>query len=207
MLVSYILCLSFNLTKINKIIIGIQGDRGSTNEKACNFFAEKYKWGNFDIKYLISTEAVLTALENGQIQFGTFAWSSSRYGLVEETQKAVKHHKYQKVDEQIFQLDHALLSKGLINPNENINIISHPQALNEHKPYLEDKFRNINLIKEIDTAVAAKNLSNDKYPLNSLVIAPIECSKIYHLDIYEKDLPTNQGYQTTIFLVQKANSK
>ncbi len=96
------------------IRIGIQGDRGSTNERACVYFAEKYSWQNYRIQYLISTEKVLSKLNNHSIDYGTFAWESSREGLVEETQEAIKKHKYQKIDEVKLQMDHVLLSRELI---------------------------------------------------------------------------------------------
>lgn len=183
--------------------IGIQGDVGSTNERACKIFAQKHGWDDIEIVYLITTANVLNALQNGEIDFGTFAWASSRGGLVRETQEATRDNTYTLIDQEDMQLDHALLANGDINKEETVNIYSHPQALKEHGKYLESIFPQLELIEEIDTAIAAKNLKSNIYPENSLVIAPISCAEIYGLDIYQKDLPTNQGYLTTIYLVQK----
>lgn len=101
--------------KPKKLKIGIQGDKGSTNERARKFFAKKHNFKNFEIKYLISTKNVLKALHKGEIDYGTFAWESSRSGLVEETQKAIRKYKYAKIDEENFQLDHSLLLKSPID--------------------------------------------------------------------------------------------
>ena len=188
-----------------KTRIGIQGDIGSANERAAKYFAQKNGWKNFEIKYLISTENVLKALNNNEIHFGTFAYESSREGLVEETQKAIKKYSFQKIDEQTFQLDHALLQNKKIYESKPITIYSHPQALKEHKSFLTKRFQNLKLIKEIDTALAAKKLKNNEYPQNSLVIAPISCAEIYNLKIYLPDLPTNKGYLTKIYLVKKSH--
>jgi len=188
---------------MSKIIIGIQGDIGSTNERACNFFADKYGWENFEIKYLISTKKVLKALNNNEIDFGTFAWESSRGGIVKETQDAIKKYKYQKIDEEKFQIDHAILRNSDIDISKTVNIYSHPQALKEHEIFLTKKFKKLKLTEEIDTATAAKKLHNNKYPANSMIIAPVSCADIYNLEVYLKDLPTNKGYKTTIFLVKK----
>lgn len=185
------------------ITIGIQGDMGSTNERAARFFANKYHWHDIKIKYLVSTENVLRALNEGEIDYGTFAWKSSRGGLVEETQKAIKRYPYNKIDEQAFQLDHALLANAKIDSSRLVTVYSHLQALKEHEPFLVNKFPKIKLAKEIDTAVAAKKLSNNEYPSNSLIIAPIACAAIYNLKIYLENLPTNKGYLTTIYLAQK----
>lgn len=186
-----------------KIKIGIQGDKGSTNEKACVFFAKKHKLKNFEIKYLISTKNVLKALSKEEIGYGTFAWKSSRSGLVQETRDAIKKYSFQKIDEKKLKSDHSLLYLSPIDKKIPVNVYSHPQALKEHETFLKKGFKKLKIIKEIDTAVAAKKLSNKKYPKNSLVIAPISCAKIYNLKIYLKNLPTNKNYFTTIYLVKK----
>lgn len=186
-----------------KIKIGIQGDIGSTNERACYFFAQKHGWKNFEIKYLITTENVLRALEKGEIDYGTFAYRSTKGGLIRETKEAVKKYKYKKIDEAKFQLDHALLKNSKIDKRKSVKIYSHPQALKVHKPFLVKEFPKLELIEEVDTAIAAKKLKEDEYPPNSLIIAPKSCADIYGLDFYVSDLPTNRGYITTIYLAQK----
>ncbi|MFA6171000.1 MAG: prephenate dehydratase domain-containing protein [Patescibacteria group bacterium] len=185
-----------------KIVIGIQGESGSTNERAAKIFAEKHGWKNYEIKYLISTENVLKALDGGEVDFGTFAWES-RAGLVDETQAAIKKYNYEKVGEEKLQLDHALLSVSEIDKNKTVNIYSHPQALKEHAAFLKKEFPKLNLVKEADTGLAAKNLSEGKYPNNSLAISSIVCAELYGLDTYLKDLPSNKGYFVVIYLVKK----
>ncbi|MFA6393321.1 MAG: prephenate dehydratase domain-containing protein [Patescibacteria group bacterium] len=188
-----------------KLIIGIQGDRGSTNERAAGFFAKKNGWKDYEIKHLVSTENVLKALKAGEIDYGTFAWES-RTGLVGETRKAVKKYEFEKIDESKLQLDHALLSSSEINKNKTVKIHSHPQALAEHGEFLKKEFPKLKLINEADTGSAAKDLSEGKYPENSLVIASIVCAEMYGLSVYMKDLPSNAGYWVKIYLVGKKNS-
>jgi len=188
-----------------KIIVGIQGDAGSTNERACKLFAEKFGWEDLEIQYLISTENVLRALEAGKIDYGTFAWGSSRSGLVRETQIAVGKFNFQKIDEKTLKLDHALLRNASIDLNKPVKVYSHPHALREHEPFLVKEFDKVELIEEIDTAVAASKLHDNAYPENSLVIAPISCAEIYKLDVHMSDLPTNNGYFVNIYLVQKTS--
>jgi hypothetical protein len=190
-----------------KIVIGIQGGIGSTNERACKFFARKYGWKNFEIKYLISTENVLNALQKGEIQYGTFAWESTRGGLVTETQEATKKYSYLKIDEEKFQLDHAILCNSSIDKTKPVQIHTHPQALKEHKPFLIKEFKDPILIEEIDTAIAAKKMQNNEYPPNSGIIAPITCAEIYSLEIYLADIPTNQGYLTTIYIAEREDTE
>lgn len=188
---------------MSKIIIGIQGDVGSTNERACKFFVQKHGWKDFEIKYLISTENVLKALNEGKIDYGTFAWKTSREGLVAETQQAIKNYDYQKVDEEDFQLDHVILKNSDVDLNESAKIYSHPQALKEHGSFLESYFEKVELIEEVDTAIAAKKLSDSEYPSNSMIIAPKSCADLYNLDVFLDEIPSNNGYFVTIFLVKK----
>jgi len=186
-----------------KLIVGIQGSIGSVNERGCRFFAEKYQWSDFEIKYMISTENVLQALSDGSIHLGTFAWESSRAGLVQETQTAIQRFVFTKIDEEWFSPRHALLMNTALDTSESITIYSHPQALCEHKPYLTTTFPSVVLKEEVDTAIAAQNLKTGKYPQNTLVIAPIECAELYDLCVYKSDLPSNIGYYTKIVLVKK----
>ena len=183
--------------------IGIQGNEGSTNETACRFFAKKHGWRDFEIKYLITSENVLKALNNGEIDYGTFAWATSNGGHVAETKEAAKKYKFEKVDEHDFFPDHALLSNSEIDAAKTIHVFSHPQALAAHEDFLRSEFENVRLHEEIDTAVVAQYLSEGKYPKNSIVIAPADCAQIYGLKIFSSDLPANKGYKTTIFLVKK----
>ncbi len=205
--IAFLIGILFIITwyKKKKITIGVQGDRGSTNEKAANFFAMKHDLKDFKIKYLITTTNVLKSLKEGKIDYGTFAWESSRAGLVKETQEAIKTFKYKKIDEEEFQLDHALLKKSTVDKTKLVRIFSHPQALKEHKAFLEAEFPKLELLEELDTAVAAEKLKNHEYPENSLIIAPISCAEIYDLDIYLENLPTNEGYLTKIYFVEKLN--
>ncbi len=186
-----------------RITIGIQGDRGSTNERACHHFAKKHHWNDYEIKYLVSSERVLKALQDKVVDYGTFAWSTSRFGLVDETQEAIKKYQFTKVDEVTLQLDHVLLSKDEVDLAQPVRIYSHQQALEEHRPYLDDEFPDAELIGEIDTAVAAQYLSEGKYPKNSLVVAPISCAEIYGLQVFRNKLYTNEKYRAVIYLVKK----
>lgn len=184
--------------------VGIQGGKGSTNERACMYFAQKYGWKDLNVQYLITTKNVLKALHENSVDFGTFAWKSSRLGLVEETQEAIKEYAFKKVGEHDFQLDHALLLKDSIDTTKRVNVYSHPQALLEHKDSLTGIFPNWSLRKELDTALAAQYLSEGKYPKNTVVIAPLSCANLYGLRVFLRDLPKNAGYITTIYLAQRS---
>ncbi|MFH1727572.1 MAG: prephenate dehydratase domain-containing protein [Pseudomonadota bacterium] len=185
------------------MIIGIQGGKGSSNEKACNEFCRKLNIHNYQIKYLISTENVLKELDQGKIDLGTFAVKSSRMGLVKETQEAIKKYPFKKIDEIDLKIDHAFLGVKKLNKGQYSRIISHPQALKEHKEYIQKQYPNAKLIEAKDTALAARRLKEGKYGCKTLIIFPKASAKIYQLKVIEDNLPTNKGYNTTFYLVKK----
>nr|WP_259411805.1 prephenate dehydratase domain-containing protein [Coxiella burnetii] len=54
--------------------IGIQGTKGSFSEIAAQEFAKTQHIDDFAVKYLISSENVLRAIENKEIDFGILRW-------------------------------------------------------------------------------------------------------------------------------------
>ncbi len=181
--------------------MGIQGGRGSCNEMACQRFCEKRGIEDFEIKYLISTENVLRELNEENVDLGVFAYESSRGGLVTETQKATSKYSFEKIDELSLEIDFVLLGLKKLPKEQYTKIISHPQALIEHKEFLQKKYPQADLVEAEDTALAAEKLKAGEYGENVLVIALKSCAEIYELEIVEKDLPANKGYETSFWLV------
>jgi prephenate dehydratase len=183
--------------------IGIQGEFGSTNERAAKLFIEKHQVKDAEIVPLRTTKNVLEAINKGQVEYGTFAWESSGGGLVEETQAATKKYSYVKVDELSIQPQHVLFSPESIDKNSPVSVYSHPQALKEHRPFLQDFFPNCTLHEEEDTALAASRLSKGEYPRNSIAIADKSCAALFELQVIDVELPANKNYWTIIYLVKK----
>ena len=55
------------------IQIGIQGAEGSFSEQAAKKFVENQKIKKYSIKYLISSDGVLNAVQNEKVDYGIFA--------------------------------------------------------------------------------------------------------------------------------------
>lgn len=185
------------------LLIGIQGIAGSISEQAAELFAAAEKWRDYSLVYLITSDKVCAELSTGAIHYGVCAWKSSRAGLVVETQQALEKYSVQKVSETTIDVRHALLCRTAITIEQPLTIYSHPQAIAEHSSFLRQEFPQLSFVEEHDTALAAKNLSAGFYRENSLVLAPFGCAKLYNLEIYREHLPTNEGYQTTFWLVKK----
>ena len=73
--------------------IGIQGAIGSFSEEASKKFIENHGIKNPEIKYLISSEDVLTSVENRKVDYGIFAMENAQGGVVIESVEALALHK------------------------------------------------------------------------------------------------------------------
>ncbi len=188
-----------------KLNIGLQGNLGSSNHRAAIQFAKRHGWRDYQLVSLTTTKNVLQELKNNSIDYGTFAWESTK-GMVLETQEAIKEYSYQKVDELRLEINHALLINTSVsfNPNLPVEVVSHPQALISHREFIQNYFNEVEFREEIDTAYAAERLSLGCYKPNSVVIAPIESAEIYALEIFMESLPSNEGLWTIIYLVKSA---
>lgn len=195
---------------MSKIIFGIQGERGSTNEEAAEKFIEKLGLADqAEIRYLVTTEAVLAAVEAGQVDYGTFAVFVSAGMLVPESLEAMSRHLFQVVDALKIKPNHALLAKsgefaqGVL-PSQG-KIYSHPMALAMHSDFLEKALAAWERVSASDTGLYAQKLSAGELPEGSLVIAPVRAAEQFGLtQIFTPDqLPINATYFTEILLVRR----
>ena len=82
--------------KITKI--GIQGGKGSFSEEAANIFAIKHGVKDFEIMYLISSRAVIKAVEYDEVSFGVFAMENAQGGVVIESVEALAEYRCRIVE-------------------------------------------------------------------------------------------------------------
>ena len=75
------------------ITIGIQGGKGSFSEQATIRFAENHGLTDYNINYLISSEAVLQNVENAGTDYGIFAMENAQGGVVIESVEALAKHR------------------------------------------------------------------------------------------------------------------
>ncbi|MCB0325110.1 MAG: hypothetical protein KDD69_16110 [Bdellovibrionales bacterium] len=190
---------------MSAVRVGIQGIIGSTNYRAAQLFAERHGWKDLDVIPLINSRQLLSAVAERLVDYGTVAWES-RAGIVLESELAMRDFTFERVDELVLQINHAILipRHGKLDRSETVLVRSHPQALIEHESVLRKTFPQLELVPEEDTALAAKLLSSGAYPSNCVVVAPIECATIYGLEVLLRSLPSNAGYWVRIFLLKAA---
>jgi len=170
------------------IIIGVQGAKGSFCEQAANSFARSHNIDKFDIRYLISSNNVLAATENKEIDYGVLAIENAKGGVVIETVEALGAHRCN-----ILSMFHVAISQNLLGlPGTQIEDIteihSHQQALRQCQEYLSKQFWGLPLVEADDTAESARRLHEGNLPKTAAVIANKACAELYGLEVLQEDI-------------------
>jgi len=172
----------------NLINIGVSGAPGSFSEEAGRTYAHKIGLKKYEIEYLITVENVLAALDCGDISLGVFPIENSNGGIVLEAVHAMSKHNFHI--KKIFEIDihmNLLVKKGA-QAGKISKIVSHDQALRQCRVYLRRIWPKAKVEAYPDTAQAAKDLSEGKFPPTTAVIASLAAAKRYKLDVLEESI-------------------
>jgi len=182
-----------------RIKIGVMGAHGSFSEQAGKkYLHDINKTG--EILPLISAEAVLSAVEDGQVERGIFPIENSNGGIVLEAVYAMAKHRF--AIEKMFEIDvhHMLLVKAGITASHITAISSHDQALKQCRMYLKRIWGEADIKPYADTAKAAADLATGILPDTTAVIAPRGCASLYGLEILEESIQ-DLKFNYTVFVV------
>ena len=187
--------------------IGIMGAVGSFSEQAAEQYQRDFLAGaEATICPLVSAEAVLSAVEAGEIDRGIFPIENSNGGIVIEAVHAMAAHRF--AIERMFELDvhHMLLVQPGTDPAIVTSITSHDQAIKQCRMYLRRRWPTAAVEVYADTAKAAADLANGTLPATTAVIAPRRCARLYNLDILEESIQ-DLKFNYTSFLVATKKSE
>src|SRR5581483_6554022 len=93
----------------DRLVVGIQGGRGSFNEEAARYYMSRTPDVPYELRYLHTTENVLRALHEGAVDRGQFAIHNSLGGIVTETVQATARYSYDIIEEFAIKISHALM--------------------------------------------------------------------------------------------------
>lgn len=184
-------------------LLGIQGGNGSFNHQAALEIIEKYNLKSVELVFLITSEAVLEALNRGEIDFGVFAIENSGSGTV-----LPSIHSMSKYPHEIIELhDMKLTQCLLVRPGEDITkatkIITHPQAIKQCRKTLAEKYPYLKsdyLSDDYDTAMCARELAEGAFEEGTAVIASEIAAQKYGLEIAFKGLNDDpENYTSFVF--------
>lgn len=195
-------------TDSNFITFGIQGGQGSFNEEAIEYYLKKENITKYKIKYLYTSENVLSALHKGDIDQGLFAIHNSVGGIVGESVQAMAKYKFKILEEFAIKISHALMTRKDASLSEITTIMTHPQVLAQCKDTLAKKYPNLQKTsgkKElVDHSMVAKYLSAKKLQKNIATMGSKILAKIYDLQIVEDNLQDAKENYTSFLLVTRS---
>src|SRR3989338_959720 len=180
--------------------IGIQGYKGSFNEQACMLYCEDHGMVDFSLQYLYTTEKVLRALSQGVIDFGIFAMSNSRSGIMMESLEAVSAYRFHVLDVFDMPVSYALLGKKGVSLDRIKKIISHPAILDATREYLEATYGGKEISSGegilLDQAALSSHLAEAGSPSDIAVVAPAWSADMYGLFVLDDHLENTESMTT-----------
>lgn len=187
-------------------IYGIQGGRGSFNDEAIHQYFRQNNVTNYQIAYLHTTKRVLDYLDENEIDFGLFAVSNSRGGIVEETTEELGKHRFQVEHIINIPINHYMMALPGTNILRIKRIMAHPQVFKQCQENLAHKYPEIKLESgrgsAIDNAKIAELLVSGKLGHNTAVMGPKRVSDIYGLEILDSNLQDDPRNTTNFLLVK-----
>lgn len=189
------------------VIIGIQGGPGSFNEEAARWYAKGHRIPKYELSYCYTTEGVLRAVTEQEINFGVFAIQNSIGGMVGESIEAMSRYLFEIKDQFEIIVNHCLLSAPGVKLDTIETIMSHPQALAQCKLTLELQYPDKKLESGsgnlVDQATAAKALSEGSIPKTTAILASQAAADLYGLDVLDRGLQDRIDNYTTFLFVSK----
>jgi len=199
--------------KVNKryTVFGIQGGKGSFNEEAILDYVKRHEIGKYKIKYLYTSEKVLRAIHEGDVDFGLFAVHNAAGGVVSESMRAMAKYKFEIVEEFSILIRHCLMKRKDISENSIKTIMAHSQVFLQCAETLKKRYPN--LVQKVgegdmqDTAVAAHALSIGKISKNTYILGPRILSTIYNFDTIAENLQDLKNNLTGFFFLLNDNTR
>lgn len=155
--------------------------------------------------YIDNFDEVFSTLQNTPDSLALIACENSTVGQINQVYDLLQKHEFNIIKEYYLQIAHSLAG-ALDIPLENIkNVYSHPMALLQASPWIEKHLiREVNLIEHHDTALAAKDLAENKFPSFSSVVCSDLAAQQYGLKILAKSINPNNNF-TRFIILDKPN--
>lgn len=188
-----------------KYIFGIQGGKGSFNEEALAYFVAEHTISEYEVKYLYTTENVLSALERNEITHGLFAVHNSAGGIVHESMIAMGKYRFALYEEFFIEITHHLMKRRDVDIQEINTIMSHPQVLKQCSQNLQKFYPSMELVTGqgdmIDNGKIAQALAQGNIPKNYAILMSKINAEIHGFDVIKSDLQDLERNLTSFAMV------
>jgi prephenate dehydrogenase len=190
-----------------RVVVGIQGGRGSFNEEAARHYMGRTPDVPYELEYLHTTERVLRALHGGTIDRGLFAIHNSAGGMVGESVRAMARYRFDIVEEFAIKIAHALMMSSAGDLADVDTVMTHPQVLAQSRATLTKKYPSLRQTSGdgdlIDHAKVAELISKGQLAPNIATMGSRVLADIYGLRVIEDNLQDLDENFTSFLWVQR----
>lgn len=196
-----------NRLDTDRLVVGIQGGRGSFNEQAALHYLRREHIDRYDLRYLHTTATVLKALHEGRVDRGQFALHSPGGGIVHESIEAMQSYKFRIVEEFSVEIAHALMIRPDARLSDIDTIVTHPQVLRQCRRTLSERHSRLRLSSGegelIDHALVAERLGQGALPRHVATLGSRLLAEIHGLRVVDDDLQDASPNLTAFLWVQR----
>ncbi len=178
--------------------IAVQGIIGSFHEDAAvRYFKEKIK-----IIECKSFTSVCKMVDIDEVDFAVMAIENSIAGSLLKNYQLIRDYHLRIIGEIYLHIQLNLMVAPGVKAADITDIYSHPVALQQCVEYLEKYFPNVELHEGIDTAGAAKFISEQR-PVNAAAIGNLRSAELYKLEVLETGIETIKRNYTRFLILSK----
>jgi prephenate dehydrogenase len=191
----------------DRLVVGIQGGRGSFNEEAARHYMSRTPHVPYELVYLHTTESVLRALQEGTVDRGQFAIHNSAGGMVGESVTAMARYRFDIVEEFAIKIAHCLMMSREGNLADLDTVMTHPQVLGQCRSSLRTRYPNLRQTSGegdlIDHAKVAELLGRGELAASVATMGSRVLADIHGLRVAEDDLQDLDENFTSFLWVQR----
>jgi prephenate dehydratase len=179
--------------------IGYMGAPLSFSEGMAEEMRDEYSPGA-ELVPLMSAKGTVDALRKGEIDMGVLAVRNSIFGVVEESEIALKGLRYRTLMERKMQIRQCIFVK---DPSVKITkISSHVQALGQCRNSIDKFYPGAERIETADTALSAEMLADGRLPDDCAVVCRKEAGLHYGLCLAHEDAEDRKDNITDFILFE-----
>jgi prephenate dehydratase len=178
--------------------IAVQGIIGSFHEDA----AQKYFNEKIEVVECKSFTSVCKLVDTDKVDYAVLAIENSIAGSLLKNYQLIRDYHLRIIGELYLHIQMNLMAVPGVKHSDITDIYSHPIALQQCVEYLEKYFPNAELHEGMDTASAAKFVSEEK-SANAAAIGNLRSAQLYNLNILETGLETNKKNYTRFLILAK----
>ena len=161
--------------------------------------ASQFFGSEIEIESAPSFRQVFKEVKDGRSEFGVIPLENSLAGSIHENYDLLLEYDVRIIGEITLRIVHALIGHPETKLEDIRRVISHPQALEQCRDFLESQ-QDWELVAARDTATAVKRIKEENKP-GDVAIAAREAADLYELAVLKEGIETNARNYTRFVVI------